>query len=72
MLVTNSEFKTSNKDSMVKKVSLMSKIGRALGNSFSKIVAAEINSEYNRLGRVELAMCVKQSMNKGLSNHPNA
>ena len=72
MLATNSEFKVSNEDCLDKKVSLMSRIGRALGNGFSKILAAELNNESNALGRVELAMCVKQSMNKGLSDHPQA
>ena len=71
MLVTNTEIKSPNEACMEKRISLMRKIGRALDNGFSKIIAAELNNTSNSFGHVELAMCVKQSMNKGLSDHQN-
>lgn len=70
MLVTNSELNCSGKDVKGKKLSLLDKIAQACSNGFHKLIAAEIDNDRDVFRHIELSMCVKESINKGLSGHP--
>ena len=67
MLVTNSEYEVSNDNCQKKDFPFLARIVRAFGNGFNKMIDAEINHAPSKLGTVELAMCVKQSMSDGVS-----
>lgn len=67
MLVTNSQLKVSDENCSEDKPSFMSRMLRAFGNSFNKMIALELDHADSKLGTVELAGCVAQSVNEGLS-----
>lgn len=72
MLVTNSPIKFSNEECNGKKVSLMGRIARTLGNGINQIIDAEIENANSKTRHVELAMCVRKAMKEGFTDRPAA